>query len=91
MLETKALLQRSDQSRHADCTSSTRKGREREFRGGAHSKAVAKIAMMPAFLFGAICRCHVAHIGSSRFRRSEKMLTALEVTNTMFLLMQWSP
>ena len=56
-----------------------------------HSSPVAKIATIPAFRFGAICKCHVAHIGSRRFRRSENTLTAPEATRTVFLLMQWSP
>lgn len=53
-----------------------------------HSNPVVKMAMTPAFLFGAICKCHVAQIGRSRFRRSENTLTALETTSSIFLLIQ---
>ena len=56
-----------------------------------HISPVAKTATTPAFRFGAICKCHVAHMGSRRFRRSENTLTAPETTTAVFLLMQWSP
>ena len=49
---------------------------------------IAKMAMMPAFRLGPICRCHVAQMGSKRFSRSENTLTAPDAINEAFLLMQ---